>query len=118
MDAFESYEVICPFQVVQGVEPYEVISPFQVVQGDKTYTCEEVKWYNFKEGDRYLIFHEGKYRIGTFSKFKWVDVYNQWMSVFTFVRTSENEYCQEITISGALSYVYYKIGASPYDPIM
>lgn len=113
MDCFESYEVICPFQVLQGVEPYEVISPFQVVQGDKTYSCEEVKWYNFKEGDRYLMCNEGKYRIGTFHRFKWVDMYKQWMSVFTYVRASDNEYCQECAISGALPYVYYKIGASP-----
>jgi len=100
-------------------EPYEVIHPLQVVQGDKTYACEEVKWYNFKEGDRYLMCNEGKYRIGTFHRFKWVDMYKQWMSVFTYVRASDNEYCQECAISGALPYVYYKIGGqAPYDPIM
>jgi hypothetical protein len=109
MDCFEPYELIWPFQIVQGVEPYEVISPFQIVQGDKTYTCEEVKWYNFKEGERYLMFNEGNYRIGTFSKFKWIEMYKQWMSVFTYVRASDNEYCQEVSISGALPYVYYKL---------
>lgn len=95
MDCFESYELLFP----------------KVIQGDKTYTCEEVKWYNFKEGERYLMCIQGKYRIGTFQVFKWVEVYQQWMTVFTFVRDSDNRYCQEISISGALPYIYYKLTA-------
>jgi len=95
---------------MNAFEPYEIIQPLQVVQGDKTYACEEVKWYNLKEGERYLMVNESTYRIGTFSKFKWIDVYQQWMSVFTFVRKSDNQYCQEVSISGVLPYVYYKIG--------
>ena len=96
--------------IMDAFETYEIIHPLQVVQGGKTYSCEEVKWYNLKEGDRYLMISDSTHRIGTFHRFKWIDMYQQWMSVFTHVR-SNNEYCQEVSISGALPYVYYKIGA-------
>ncbi len=98
-------------------DTYEIIHPLQVVQGDKTYSCQEVQWYNLKEGDRYLMVSESTYRIGTFQKFKWIEPYKQWMMVFTHVR-SLDEYCQECVISGALPYIYYKVGVHPYDPIM
>jgi len=102
MDPFEKYEVSFP----------------NVVQEGKMYTCEEVKWYNFKEGDRYLMWNQGTYRIGTFEHFKWVDMYKQWLSVFTYVRDSDNRYCQEVSISGALPYIYYKlnVGGTPTTP--
>ena len=103
---------------MNAFESYEIIQPLQVVQGDKTYSCEEIKWYNLKEGERYLLLNEDTYRIGTFDRFKWIEMYQQWMVVFTHVRSYPNEYCQECSISGALPYVYYKIGASPYDPVI
>jgi len=90
-------------------EPYELKFPLQVVQHDKTYSCEEVKWYNLKEGDRYLMMHGTTFRIGTFEKLKWIEMYQQWMSVFTYVRSSDNVFCQEVSISGALPYLYYKL---------
>ena len=99
---FTSYKMDC-------FESYKIIQPLQVVQGDKTYGCEEVQWYNLKEGGRYLMLHDSTYRIGTFQKFKWIDMYKQWMSVFTYVRSHTEEYCQECAISGALPYTYYKL---------
>jgi hypothetical protein len=96
MDCFESYEVIT--------------EPLQVVQKDKTYSCEEVQWYNLKEGERYLMMHNTIQRIGTFEKFKWIEMYKQWMIHFTYVRTNApiKEYCQEVSISGNLPYIYFK----------
>lgn len=96
MDCFETYEVMT--------------KPLQVVQKDKTYSCEEVQWYNLKEGGRYLMMHDTIQRIGTFQKFKWIEMYSQWMIVFTCVRTNEpiKEYCQEVSISGLLPYRYFK----------
>jgi hypothetical protein len=90
-------------------EPYEIVFPLQVVQKDKTYSCEEVQWYNLKEGERYLMMHGETSRIGTFEKFKWVEMYKQWMSHFTYVRSYPDAYCQEVSISGALPYIYYKL---------
>ena len=90
-------------------EPYEIIHPIQVKQNDRIYSCEEVQWYNLKEGARYLMVHDSSYRIGTFQKFKWVESYKQWMSVFTYVRSHADDYCQECAISGALPYTYYKL---------
>jgi hypothetical protein len=90
-------------------EPYEIIFPLQVVQGDKTYSCEEVQWYNLKEGERYLMMHGTTFRIGTFEKFKWIEMYKQWMIHFTYVRSYSDEYCQEVSISGNLPYIYYKL---------
>jgi len=92
-------------------ESYEVIEPLQVVQKDKTYSCEQVQWYNLKEGERYLMMHDTIQRIGTFEKFKWVEMYKQWMIRFTYVRTNApiKEYCQEVSISGNLPYIYYKL---------
>ena len=101
---------------MDAFEPYTIIHPLQVVQGDKTYSCEVVQWYNLKEGDRYLMVSESTYRIGTFQKFKWIDAYKQWMSVFTYVRSYPDEYCQECAVSGALPYMYYKVGVSPTTP--
>jgi hypothetical protein len=95
MDCFETYEVIS--------------EPLQVVQKDKTYSCQEVKWYNLIEGERYLIMNDTTYRIGTFEKFKWIEMYKQWMIAFTYVRSYPNEYCQEVSISGNLPYTYYKL---------
>ena len=102
---------------MNAFETYEIIHPLQVVQGDKMYGCEEVKWYNFKEGERYLMVNDSTYRIGTFDRFRWIDMYKQWMSVFTYVR-SGSEYCQEVSISGALPYIYYKltVGVPPTTP--
>ena len=103
---------------MDAFETYEIIHPLQVVQGDKTYSCEEVKWYNFKEGERYLMVSDSTYRIGTFDRFKWIDMYKQWMSVFTYVRSYPNEYCQECSISGALPYIYYRLTVGvPTTPI-
>jgi len=101
---------------MNAFESYEIIHPLQVVQGDKTYSCEEIQWYNLKEGERYLLVSEDTYRIGTFDRFKWIEMYQQWMVVFTYVRSYPNEYCQECAISGALPYVYYKIGQAPKLP--
>lgn len=103
---------------MNAFETYEIIHPLQVVQGDKTYSCEEVKWYNFKEGERYLMVSESTYRIGTFDRFKWIDMHKQWLSVFTYVRSYPNEYCQECSISGALPYIYYRltVGVPPTTP--
>jgi len=95
--------------IMDPFETYEIIHPLQVVQ-DKTYSCEEVQWYNLKEGERYLMVHESTHRIGTFHRFKWIELYNQWMLVFTYVRASD-DYCQECSISGALPYIYYKLAA-------
>ena len=95
MDCFETYEVMT--------------EPLQVVQKDKTYSCEEVQWYNLKEGERYLMMHDTIQRIGTFEKFKWIEMYKQWMVHFTYVRSYPNENCQEVSISGALPYIYYKL---------
>ncbi len=103
--------------IMDPFDTYEIIQPLQVVQGNQTYSCEEVRWYNLKEGDRYLMVSESTYRIGTFQKFKWVDAYAQWMIVFTYVR-SLDEYCQECAISGALPYIYYKVGVPPTTPII
>jgi hypothetical protein len=49
------------------------------------------------------------FRIGTFEKFKWIEMYKQWMIHFTYVRSYPDEYCQEVSISGALPYIYYKL---------
>jgi hypothetical protein len=95
MDCFETYEVMT--------------EPLQVVQKDKTYSCQEVQWYNLKEGERYFMMHDTTFRIGTFEKFKWIEMYKQWMVHFTYVRSYPNEYCQEVSISGALPYIYYKL---------
>ena len=94
MDCFESYEVMN--------------EPLRIVQKDKIYSCEEVKWYNLKEGERYFMIHDNIHRIGTFQKFKWIEMYKQWMIVFTYVRTNSKEYCQEVSISGLLPYNYFK----------
>jgi hypothetical protein len=89
---------------------FEIIHPLQVVQ-DVTYACEEIAWYNLKEGERYLMVCETTYRIGTFQKFTWIELYSQWMSTFTHVRTHPNAYCPECFISGVLPYKYYKLTA-------
>jgi hypothetical protein len=90
-------------------EPYEIIFPLQVVQKDNIYSCEEVQWYNLKEGERYLMMNGTTFRIGTFEKFKWIEMYKQWMINFTYVRSYPDKYCQEVSISGNLPYIYYKL---------
>ena len=104
-------QVVLFIVIMDAFESYDILQPLQVVQGDKTYSCEAVHWYNLKEGERYLLSNEGTYRMGTFQRFKWIEAYKQWMSVFTYVRTYPNEYCQECAISGALPYMYYKLTA-------
>jgi len=90
---------------------YEVLfEPLRIIHNGKTYSCEEVQWYNFTEGSQYLMMHDKIQRIGTFQRFKWIAMYSQWFTVFTHVYTNEHtEYCQECAISGGLPYIYYKL---------